>query len=75
MKDVAGFLLIEDQRQNLGLVMQSGPSSAKRRTRFRGENLRGVFFTLIEQRIAVIGDASGFAAESKGLTFVGLANR
>ena len=65
------------QSQNLGLVMQSGPSSAKRRTRFRGENLRGVFFTLIEQRIAVSGDARGigFAAESKELTFVGLANR
>jgi|GraSoiStandDraft_43_1057313.scaffolds.fasta_scaffold442414_2 hypothetical protein len=30
---------------------------------------------LIEQRIAVMGDASGFDAESKGLTFVGLANR
>ena len=35
----------------------------------RGGNLRGVFFVLIEQRIAVIGGTSGigFAVESKGL--------
>jgi hypothetical protein len=37
--------------------------------KYREGNLRGVFFMLIEQRVAVIGGTSGigFAVENKGL--------
>jgi hypothetical protein len=64
----SGGLSVVTTNKAIGTIIWSKKNPSFIRKYPRG-NLRGVFFMLIERRIAVIGGTSGigFAVESKGL--------